>query len=97
MISTSQHIKNLNNWVGWFGGNTAVVSHVSGHLDVSSGSPSGSPGVLDQVVVASSFRSVSDGQNGVVETTGRTASAEMISKSRVLLFVKYLIGKKAVG
>ena len=94
-ISSSIHwsrfdIASLDNWVGWLGCNTAVVSHVSGHLDVSSSSPSCSPGVLDQEVVAASFRSVSDGKDGVVETTGRTASAVMISKSKSVIICQII-------
>ena len=76
MISISS-----DNWVGRFACNTAVVAHVSGHLDVSSGSPSGSPWVLHQVVIATSFTSVSDSKDSVVETAGRAASAVVDSRS----------------
>ena len=68
-------------WEGWLGCNTAVVVIVSTHLDVSSDSSSASPRVPYQVVVVASFASVSDSKDGVVETTGRTASAVVNSTS----------------
>jgi len=63
------------------GGDTAVVVSVPCHLDVSTGSPSCSPRVLHQVVVAASLRSVSDSKDGVVHSAGRTSSGVVDSGS----------------
>jgi len=69
-ISSGMCSVRSHDWVGWFACDSAVVSIVTDHLDVTSGSPSGSPGVLDQEVVPTSFASVSDSKDGVVQTAG---------------------------
>ena len=57
-------------WVGWLHGDTALGWS---DLDVSSISPGGTPGVLDEEVLLSALSSVSDGEDTVVESGAASA------------------------
>merc|ERR1712062_724121 len=77
-----------NNGVRGLGSDTAVVISVPCHLDVSTGSPSCSPRVLHQVVVAASLRSVSDSKDGVGQSSGEASMATDTGPTRARALVK---------
>lgn len=84
MTSFSLRPSNLDNGVESIGGDTTVVVSVSCHPDVSLLSPPGSPAVLDDPVVRSSGRSVSNNKHGVVQSVGRASGLIVHSRSVAL-------------
>jgi len=63
------------------GGNTTVVVLVSAHPDVTVLSPARSPGVLNNPVIRSAAGSPSDGQDSVIQLSGRASWLVVDSRS----------------